>query len=200
MRDDWPPTQLRYPVSILHGVTGILPQQGPTTVLQTAFSAAWSLGPTPCRQANDLPNCVWRVGTNPKRGELESRKSIIPPSERLLSLFYSTPGYKKHLMRSINQQLGSSWVGWRMNIQQLLHVTTYSPAFPEMTAESLQRCWRRTRMRDVLFWWGRRVDERTTEVLSLELSDAAVFIEGWRGLLRLCLPKEQGGGVTEHLY
>ncbi len=35
------------------------------------------------------------------------------------------------------------------------------------------------------------MDERTTEVHSLELSDAAVFIEGWRGLLRLCLPKEQ---------
>ncbi len=40
------------------------------------------------------------------------------------------------------------------------------------------------------------MDERTTEVPSLGLSDVAVFIEGWRGLLRLCLPKEQGGEVT----
>ncbi len=44
------------------------------------------------------------------------------------------------------------------------------------------------------------MDDRTTEVLSLELSDAAVFIEGWRGLLRLCLPEEQSGRVTKHLY
>ncbi len=68
------------------------------------------------------------------------------------------------------------------------------------TADSLQRGWRRTRTEDVLFWWERRVNKRTTEVLSLELSDAAVFIEGWRGLLRLCLPKEQSGGVPEPLY
>ncbi len=44
------------------------------------------------------------------------------------------------------------------------------------------------------------MEERTTEVLSLELSDAAVFIEGWRSLLRLYLPKEQDEGVTNHLY
>ncbi len=43
------------------------------------------------------------------------------------------------------------------------------------------------------------MDERTTKVLSLELSDAAVFIERCRGLLRLCLPKKQGGRVTQHL-
>ncbi len=44
------------------------------------------------------------------------------------------------------------------------------------------------------------MDDRTTEVLSLEFSDAGVFIEGWRGLLRLCLPEEQSGGVPEPLY
>ncbi len=44
------------------------------------------------------------------------------------------------------------------------------------------------------------MDERTSEVLSLELSDAAVFIEEWSGLLRLCLPEKQDGRVIKHSY
>ncbi len=69
----------------------------------------------------------------------------------------------------------------------------------EMTAESPQRCWRKTKMRDVLFWWGKRVDARTTEVLSLELSDLQCLLKAG-GFYSGCVCRKSTAGKSLNIY